>query len=234
MCMNSGALFPSSINGWVNKRTFTLGLQNVNPHSEMPDVLSRVFRKTTCDWTTQLVRLHKALLDAQPLPNSMISSLLARLYKWILKFPPKPHWWMSRKSFLKLKPHAESLRKATMARIMFNWQTKTLSICGHTSQCWQRGNSAWISSDHTITHPWQTRRLLHFFTGHINFSFNLFIRVGIKKRSTELGRGLRKDYTAVSSATGDTCLGCTRVGGEELEYSWPNYALCTRAVGSRI
>lgn len=36
------------------------------------------------------------------------------------------------------------------------------------------------------------------FTGHINFSFNLFIRVGIKKLSTELGRGLRKDYTAVS------------------------------------
>lgn len=36
------------------------------------------------------------------------------------------------------------------------------------------------------------------FTGHINCSFKLFIRVGIKKASAELGRGLPKDYAAVS------------------------------------
>lgn len=122
------------------------------------------------------------------------------------------------------------LEKATRARVMFNWQTKILWIWEHTSQCWQRGNSAWISSDHTITHPWQTRHMLHFFSGHINFGFNLFIRVGIKKLSTELGWGLRKDYTAVSY--GDTCLGCTCVGGVDQEYSWPNYtfklSLCTK------
>lgn len=114
MCMNSGALFPSSINGRVNKRTFTLGLQNVNPHSEMSDVLSGVFRKTTCNWTTQLVRLHKALLDAQPMPNSMISSLLARLYKRILKSPPKPHnAWVSRKPFLNWNPMPTPLESHT-------------------------------------------------------------------------------------------------------------------------
>lgn len=60
------------------------------------------------------------------------------------------------------------------------------------------------------------------FTGHVTFSFNLFISFGIKKLSTEFGRGLWKDYTAVSNW--DTCLGCTKVGGVKLEYSWPNYA----------
>lgn len=35
------------------------------------------------------------------------------------------------------------------------------------------------------------------FTGHINCSFKLFIRVGIRKPSAELGRGLPEDYAAV-------------------------------------
>lgn len=43
------------------------------------------------------------------------------------------------------------------------------------------------------------------FTGHINCSFKLFIRVGIRKASAELGRGLPEDYALVSCL--DTSLG---------------------------
>lgn len=108
MCMNNGALFPISVNGWVNKRTFTVGLQNVNPHSEMPDVLSEVFQDqknnpqlhNLSDYT----RLYPMLSRCQ-IPWFL--SLNARLYRRIFKSPPPNHnAWMSRKPFLNLNPMA--------------------------------------------------------------------------------------------------------------------------------
>lgn len=116
------------------------------------------------------------------------------------------------------------LEKATLARIMFNWLTKILWILDWRWAYLTVLTEGELCLDFQWSHnnlPVADRRKLHFFTGHINFSFNLFIRVGIKKLSTELGRGLPKDYTAVSYW--DTCLGCTRVGG--VDYSWPNYPL---------
>lgn len=53
-----------------------------------------------------------------------------------------------------------------------------------------------------------------FFTGHILSGFNLFISAGIKKLSTEFGRGLPKDYTAVSNR--DTCLGSQKASSVKL------------------
>ncbi len=118
------------------------------------------------------------------------------------------------------------LEKATLARIMFNWLTKILWILDWRWVYLTVLTEGELCLDFQWSHnnsPVADRHMLHFFTGHINFSFNLFIRVGIKKLSAELGRGLPKDYTAVSYW--DTCLGCTLVGGVELEYSWPNYPL---------
>lgn len=110
MCMNNGALFPISVNGWVNKRTFTVGLQNVNPHSEMPDVLSEVFWEKKKKNNPQLHnmsdyrRLYPMLCLCQ-IPWFL--SLNAGLYRWILKSPPPNHnAWMSRKPFLKWNPMA--------------------------------------------------------------------------------------------------------------------------------
>lgn len=66
------------------------------------------------------------------------------------------------------------------------------------------------------------RHMLHFLLD-INFSFNLFIRVGIKKLSTELGWGLWKDYAAVSHW--DTCPGFSQVAGVRQESNWPKHTL---------
>lgn len=52
------------------KRTFTEGLQNVSPHSEMPDVLSGLFRHHTLLNLSDYPRL---CAGAQPVPNSTIS-----------------------------------------------------------------------------------------------------------------------------------------------------------------
>lgn len=125
---------------------------------------------------------------------------------------PKPTMPECHANLFLTKTPCRLLEKATLARIMFNWLTEnsyeSLTGVEHTSQCWQRGNSLPGFPEITVTRPWQADTCCTFFfsfTGHINFNFNLFISVGIKKPSAELGRGLRKDYTAVSF--GDTCLG---------------------------
>lgn len=157
--------------------------------------LVRGFRKTTCNWATQLVRLHKALPNSQPMPNSMISSLLARLYRRILKSPPQTTMLECHAKLFLTETPCQLLEKPTLTRIMLNWLTKILWILDWRWAYLIVLTEGELCLDHTITCLWQTDAL---FTGHIKFSFNLFIRVRIKKLSAELGRGLLKDYIAVS------------------------------------
>lgn len=138
----------------VNKRTFTLGLQNVNPYSEMPDVLSGVSKNHQ---TTHLVRLHKALLGCSV--NAKFHDffpLFSRLYKHILKSPPEPQCLNVTQTFSKLQPHANSLKKATLAKIMFNWLTKIQWILDWCKAYLTMLTEGELCLDfHTITRPWQ-------------------------------------------------------------------------------
>lgn len=153
---------------WMSEqKDFHCGAAECKPTQWNAWRLVRGFRKTTCDQTTRLVRLHKALLAAQPMPNSMISSPSCKTLQTDFEISPKNHTMPECHANLFLtETPCRLLEKATWARIMFNWQTKILWICEHTSQCWQRGNSAWISSDHTITHPWQTDACCTFYWTH--------------------------------------------------------------------
>lgn len=71
-CVDSGALSPVAPRQRLSeqKALSPRGLQNVSPHSEMPDVLSGLFRHHTLlnlsDYTPLCV-------GAQPVPNSTIS-----------------------------------------------------------------------------------------------------------------------------------------------------------------
>ena len=153
--MNNAAPFPSSVNGWGNKRTFTLGLQNVNPHSEMLDVLSEVFEKPHA---TELQNLS----DYTRPSRCQIPRFLPSLQDFTDGFwnLPKTTMLECHANLFLTETPCQLLEKATLARIMFNWLTKNSyeSWTGveHTSECWHRGNSPWISSDHTMTRPWRT------------------------------------------------------------------------------
>jgi len=66
---------PTQGNAWSLVRVFSSSSSRKNPHA-----------------TTQLVKLHKAQLCAQPMPNSMIPSLLARLLQTDFEIsPPQNH-----------------------------------------------------------------------------------------------------------------------------------------------
>lgn len=127
--VDSGALSPSSINGWVNKKDFHQGAAECEPTQWNAWRLVRAFQ-TTCSSTAQLVRLHETLPGAQPMPNSMISDPLARLDKQIWKISP----WKPQTPECHANPsperelHGQLLEKATLARIMLNYLTKILLI----------------------------------------------------------------------------------------------------------
>lgn len=80
VCADSGAPSPVEPRQRLEgtKSTFTEGLQNVSPHSEMPDVLSGLFRHHTLLNLSDYTRL---CAGAQLVPNSTI---------FLLPPPPSP------------------------------------------------------------------------------------------------------------------------------------------------
>lgn len=178
MCMNSGSLFPSSLNGWVNKRTFTVGLQNVNPHSEMPDVLLVRGFQTTCNQTTQLVRLHESLPNAQPMPNSMICSPLRDCTKQIWKITPKTTMPECHANLLSTGAGlglaaCQLLEKATPAGLMFDFYclTKILLIF---DWCWEYLTEQTERELRTVTYRLWTEASCISFYWHLKSSFEVF------------------------------------------------------------
>lgn len=200
----------SKFSQWMSEqKDFDCGGAECKPTQWNAWLLVRGFRRKkipTCDCTAQLVRLHKALPAAQPMPNSVISSLLARLYKRIWKISPHNHnAWLSRKPSLNWNPMPTSWESHTGKNNVWLTDKNPMNLL---DWCWayltvlkENGGRGTV---HNFARGRQSDTCCTFCTGHINFSFNLFIRVGIKKLSTELGRGLRKDYAAVSYR--DTCL----------------------------
>lgn len=163
MCMNSGALFPSSINGWVNKRTFTVGLQNVSPHSEMPDVLSGVSRPhaTELHNLSDYTRLYPMLSRCQ-IPW-FLPPPLARLYKHFWKISPETTMPECHANLLLTETPCQLLEKATLARIMFNCLTKILLILDWCSAYLTVLTERELC---TITCPWQTDTYCTFYWTH--------------------------------------------------------------------
>lgn len=149
------------------------------------------FRKTTCDWATQLVRLHMSLPDAQQMPNSKISSLLARLDRRILKSPPKPQCLNVTQTFFLTETPCQLLKKATLAKIMFNWLTKNSSeilswcwayftVLTEEELCldfqWSHNNSA-VADGH----------VLHFLPDTLNSALTCLLELGLRNWALSLG-----------------------------------------------
>lgn len=203
-CVDSGALSPVAPRQRLSeqKALSPRGLQNVSPHSEMPDVLSGLFRHHTLLNLSDYTRL---CAGAQPVPNSTIS------------LPPRRPLSEERggrkvtqTSFSGEKlPSPRVLNKATLAGIMLNYPAKNPinpgaalgKPRGADKSLEPRTNSSSLAERRACS----TLLLLFiYFSGHILFSFNLFINAGIKEVSAEFGGGLPKDYIAVSKP--DTCL----------------------------
>lgn len=101
------------------------------------------------------------------------------------------------------------LNKATLAGIMLNYPAKKNPI--NPGAAVGKPHSAdGVGAAHKSSSLAELRArttlllLFIYFSGHILFSFNLFINAGIMEVSTEFGGGLPKDYIAVSKP--DTCL----------------------------
>lgn len=163
MCMNSGALFPGSINGWVNKRTFTAGLQNVNPHSEMSNVLSGVFKKphaTELHNLSDYTRLNPMLSRCQ---NSWFLPSLQDFTNGFEKSPFKTTMPECHANLLLTETLCQLLQKATLARIIFHWLTKILWI---SEQRWAYLTELTEGERCTITCPCQTDACCTFYWTH--------------------------------------------------------------------
>ena len=86
------------------------------------------------------------------------------------------------------------LEKATWARIMFNWQTKILWICEHTSQSWQRGG---LCLDFQWSHnnsPVADRRMLHFLLDTLTSALTCLLELGLRNWALSLG----EDYERIT------------------------------------
>lgn len=114
--------------------------------------------QTTCNWTAQLVRLHEALPDAR-----WFLPPLQDFTDRFEKIPSKPQCLSVSHTFFSTETPCQPLAKATLARIMFNCQTKIplildwcyayLTVLTETEMC-------------TITCPWQTDTCCTFYRTH--------------------------------------------------------------------
>lgn len=146
---------------WVSEqKDFHCGAAECKPTQWNAWRLVRGFQKTTCDWTTQLVRLHEALSNAHMMPNPMISSLLARLYEHLHQ---NHNAWVSRKPSLSWNPMPAP------------WE----------SQCWtdwQKSHDSYADRGGTVHDnvPMGDRRMLHFLLDTLTSALTCLLELGLR------------------------------------------------------
>lgn len=145
--------------------------------------------QTTGDWTAQLVRLPEALPDAQSMPNSMMSSLHARLYKQIWKISPETSMPECHANLLLTDTPCQLPEKATLARIMCNWLTKIQWMLDWVCvTVLKEGRTVHKHSPMTV------RRMLHFLLDTLTSALTCLLELGLRNWALSLG----EDYERIT------------------------------------